>query len=178
MITLEQEREVRAGLKAGLPGTVLADRVGVSTDAVYAVRKMIGVVDSISPSERREIRFHLEAGLPVGAIEARLKVPREWVYAMRRYHYIQPFRFLSRQITCPVCKSVRVIDKAFLGPKLKDEFLQEFMCHDDAIKMFRLCEDLAAMGSSGLAVNPIVYGLVKIAKSIVENFCDKNSSNM
>ncbi len=177
MITLKQEKEVRAGLKAGWSDTNLAGTVGISTDAVHAVRKMIEIVDSIPPGIRDRIRRSLEAGLPVGAIELRHLATREWINAIRRYYYVQPFRFSDRQKACPVCKSVRVIEKKFLGPKLDGSRLQEYLGYDDSVEMFRLCEDLAAMGSSDIAVNPLVYGLVKIAKEIVGKIHVKSSGN-
>ncbi len=180
MITLKQEKEVRAGLRSNLPGTVIAGKAGVSTDAVYAVRKMIEIVDSILPSIRKNIRDSLEVGLPISVIESRHCVPREWVNAVRRYHYIQPFRLADRQKVCPVCKSVRVVEKVFLGPKLEGSQVRGLVSGEDIEKMFGVCEDLAAMGSSGLSVNPLVYRLVEIAKSIVKGVNvrtkEKNSS--
>ncbi len=177
MITLEQEKKVREGLKAGKAMKGIARHAGVSIDAVYTVQNMLEVVASISPKKRLEIRACLEAGLPVGAIEARHKVLRKWVYAMRRYHYIQPDRFPNRPPICPVCKSVRSPEKIFAVPRLEDECLQEHLGYDDAVEMFRLCEDLDAMGSLDLSINPLFYRLVKIAKVIVEKIHGKNSSD-
>lgn len=168
MITFEEEKQIRKDLKLGVPARVIAERAKVSPDAVYKVRKMVEVVATITPKQRDEVQRCLEAGLPVGAIEQRTQVPRSSIHSLRRYFYLQPLRF-GNSVLCPVCHAVRKATGKFTEERLADYLVKRLTTCDDAVKMFEIVEDIAALGDSDLSINPLVHRLCLKAQTIVES---------
>jgi hypothetical protein len=172
MITYEEEKEIRKDLKLGIPAPVIAARLKVSTDAIYKVRKMVEVVATITPEQRTEVQRCLEAGLPVGAIEQRTNVPRTSIQSLRRYFYLQPLRF-GNSVLCPVCHAVRQSTGKFTEERLAAYIVERLTSCDDAVKMFEIIEDIAALGDSDLSINPLVHRLCLQAQAIVETMNGK-----
>ena len=175
MISLEKEMQVRTLLKAGLSGNEISRVTKVSTDAVYNVRKMVEAIAELTPGQRKQIRTLLNAKVPVGAIEMQTRIPRGLIKAVRRYYFLHS-RTLSQHgpNKCPTCGCVKTPVKTCEVKRLPGSVLYKSVNRADVITMYRVVEDIVALGDSGVIAHPLFYCIVTNARTLLEKISDKS----
>ncbi len=178
MISNEQEERIRFNLGLGKSGPMISDLVGVSTDAVYAVKRVVTIASSLTTGQRRKIKELSGAGVQLSAISKKVRVERYVVRAVRRFYYHHlPKSARFHSIQCLKCGAIRASDEKFTGARFDLTRIGCSLNFSDTKAMFRIVEDLAAMGSCDISLNPLISNLVSDSKKIVEKIRAKNSSD-
>ncbi len=171
MINHKKEKQIRTLLKAGISGYAIASRVGVSTGTVYAIRDMVKAISELSTAQQVRIKTSLDTGMSVKVLEAQMRISRVSIRAVRRYFYLHIGHCRNKELsTCPTCGAVRNSGSTCEMERLDEAVFYRAINRENVVAMYRVIEDIVALGGVGVIVNPLFHDLLPNAKKIVEEF--------